>query len=154
MTHTPTRLLCVGMHSGDSNYRNHPGMDGGGDRARMHGPRSYRFIDDRDTPRLGVRRGPTFKARGTVIIGSVSFPFPTNVVEPAPAGAARQHLQNTTARAADLAEQMTKMSELIGLCIGPSDEIVGVVPNSLQDIGQTSDGAKRRPVKAEGWAGA
>jgi hypothetical protein len=31
---------------------------------------------------------------------------------------------------------------------------VGVVPNSLQDIGRASDGAKRRPVKAEGWAGA
>jgi hypothetical protein len=29
---------------------------------------------------------------------------------------------------------------------------VGVVPNSLQDIGRASDGAKRRPVKAEGWA--
>ena len=25
-------------------------------------------------------------------------------------------------------------------------EFVGVVPNSLQDIGQASDGAKRRPV--------
>jgi hypothetical protein len=32
--------------------------------------------------------------------------------------------------------------------------VVGVVPNSLQDIGRVSDGAKRRPVKAEGWAGA
>jgi hypothetical protein len=31
---------------------------------------------------------------------------------------------------------------------------VGVVPNSLQDIGRASDGAKRRPVKAVGWAGA
>jgi hypothetical protein len=31
---------------------------------------------------------------------------------------------------------------------------VGVVPNSLQDIDRASDGAKRRPVKAEGWAGA
>jgi hypothetical protein len=30
---------------------------------------------------------------------------------------------------------------------------VGVIPNSLQDIGRASDGAKRRPVKAEGWAG-
>jgi hypothetical protein len=29
---------------------------------------------------------------------------------------------------------------------------VGVVPNSLQDIGRASDGAKRRPVEAEGWA--
>jgi hypothetical protein len=29
---------------------------------------------------------------------------------------------------------------------------VGVVPNSLEDIGRASDGAKRRPVKAEGWA--
>jgi hypothetical protein len=27
---------------------------------------------------------------------------------------------------------------------------VGVVPNSLQDIGRASDGAKRRLVKAEG----
>jgi hypothetical protein len=26
---------------------------------------------------------------------------------------------------------------------------VGVVPNSLQDIGRASDGAKRRPVKSE-----
>jgi hypothetical protein len=32
--------------------------------------------------------------------------------------------------------------------------IVGVVPNSLQDIGRASDGVKRRPVEAEGWAGA
>jgi hypothetical protein len=31
---------------------------------------------------------------------------------------------------------------------------VGVVPNSLQDIGRASDGAKRRPAEAEGWAGA
>jgi hypothetical protein len=31
--------------------------------------------------------------------------------------------------------------------------LVGVVPNSLQDIGRASDGAKRRPVEAEGWAG-
>jgi hypothetical protein len=30
---------------------------------------------------------------------------------------------------------------------------VGVVPNSLQDIGRASDGAKRRPVEAEGWYG-
>jgi hypothetical protein len=29
---------------------------------------------------------------------------------------------------------------------------VGIVPNSLQDIGRASDGAKRRPVEAEGWA--
>jgi hypothetical protein len=34
------------------------------------------------------------------------------------------------------------------------EKAVGVVPNSLQDIGRASDGAKRRPVKAEGWAGA
>jgi hypothetical protein len=27
---------------------------------------------------------------------------------------------------------------------------VGVVPNSLQDIGRASDGAKRRPAEAEG----
>jgi hypothetical protein len=33
-------------------------------------------------------------------------------------------------------------------------EAVGVVPNSLQDIGRASDGAKRRPAEAEGWAGA
>jgi hypothetical protein len=33
-----------------------------------------------------------------------------------------------------------------------TDNTVGVVPNSLQDIGRASDGAKRRPVKAEGWA--
>jgi hypothetical protein len=32
-------------------------------------------------------------------------------------------------------------------------KVVGVVPNSLQDIGRASDGAKRRPVDAEGWAG-
>jgi hypothetical protein len=31
-------------------------------------------------------------------------------------------------------------------------ESVGVVPNSLQDIGRASDGAKRRPVEAEGIA--
>jgi hypothetical protein len=30
---------------------------------------------------------------------------------------------------------------------------VGVVPNSLQDIGRASDEAKRRPVEAKGWAG-
>jgi hypothetical protein len=31
---------------------------------------------------------------------------------------------------------------------------VGIVPNSLQDIGRASDRAKRRPAEAEGWAGA
>jgi hypothetical protein len=32
-------------------------------------------------------------------------------------------------------------------------EFVGVVLNSLHDIGRASDGAKRRPVDVEGWAG-
>jgi hypothetical protein len=35
-----------------------------------------------------------------------------------------------------------------------SADLARVVPNSLQDIGRASDGAKRRPVKGEGWAGA
>jgi hypothetical protein len=35
-------------------------------------------------------------------------------------------------------------------CIAPTLEFVGVVPNSLQDVGRASDGAKRRPVEAEG----
>lgn len=34
-----------------------------------------------------------------------------------------------------------------------SEYIVGVVPNSLQDIGRASDEAERRP-KPEAWAGA
>jgi hypothetical protein len=37
--------------------------------------------------------------------------------------------------------------------VGAHDAAVGVVLNSLQDIGRASDGAKRRPVEAKGWAG-
>jgi hypothetical protein len=36
--------------------------------------------------------------------------------------------------------------------ISSNAQYVGVVPISLQDIDRASDGAKRRPVEAEGWA--
>lgn len=65
--------------SGSSSHnRSHPGLGGGGDRPRQHGPRSIRFADaGDDAPHLGVRRGPTFMSQCSVLVGSVQCPFLT-----------------------------------------------------------------------------
>lgn len=63
--------------SDDSNHnRRHPSLDDGGDRPRQHGARSVRFVDARDNaPHLGVRRGPTFMSRGSLLVGSIRCPL-------------------------------------------------------------------------------
>jgi hypothetical protein len=61
-----------------------------------------------------------------------------------------------TCRAPGSAAELRKLKEehapgrLTVLPLDVIDESVGVVPNSLQDIGRASDGAKRRPAEAEG----
>lgn len=62
--------------SDSSNPRFHPSLDDGGDRARQHGARSVRFTNAGDNvPHLGVRRGPTFMSRCSVLVGSVQCPY-------------------------------------------------------------------------------
>jgi hypothetical protein len=62
------------------------------------------------------------------------------------------HIANEVIFRLDIAQENRQLSNE-EMTLRQDLKVVGVVPNSLQDIGRVSDGAKRRPVDAEGWAG-
>lgn len=65
--------------SGDSNHNcHHPGLDYGGRRLSW-GPKSVRLAGaGDDAPSLGNGRGPTFRSRRTILVGSFACPVVTS----------------------------------------------------------------------------